>query len=410
MIGIDLMSDAYADIVSHDTYVDDVPHATFERMRREAPVSWVEEADGSGFWAVTRYDDVLAVSKDFETFTCSRGIRLEEMDAEELEARRSMMEYDPPEHSRLRRIVQPSFSRKTVQTYEDAFRRITRERLDAILAKGELDFVTEIARELPIRILCRLLGVPDEDADHLVNWGDQMISNADPEYSHAVIDRADTDEYRLLPFRSPAGVEVFRYAETLARERRAHPKNDILTALLPLTDLEFKNFFALLMVAGNETTRHTISHGLLALVEHQSQLSELSDHLELAGSATEEILRWSSVTMHFRRTAAKDTEIRGVPIRAGDKVVMWYVSANYDEEIFVDPYRFDIRREPNDHLTFGTGHHVCLGAWLARLEVRATLEELLPRLGSIELAAPVQRLRSNFIRGIKHMPVRMTLR
>ncbi len=404
------MSDAYADITDHDTYLNDVPHATFERLRRDEPVAWIEEKDGSGFWGVMRYDDVCAVSKDYGRFTAARGIRLEEMDEEELEARRSMMEYDPPEHSRLRRIVQPSFSRKTVLTYEAAFREITRKRLDAILERREFDLVTEIARELPIRILCRLLGVPDDDADKLVDWGDQMIANADPEYSRAVVDQVDTDEYRLLPFRSPAGLEVCRYAENVARDRREHPRDDVLTQLLPLTDLEFQNFFALLMVAGNETTRHTISHGLLTLIEHRDQLRELAEHPELMETATEEILRWSTVTMHFRRTATHDTELGGVPIRAGDKVVLFYISANYDEEAFPEPKRFDIRRHPNEHVAFGVGHHFCLGAWLARLEVRVTLEELLPRLADIELIGPVERLRSNFIRGIKHMPVRVSLR
>lgn len=400
-----------ADITSHDTYLSDVPHATFERLRRERPVAWIEESEpgGSGFWAVTRYDDVVAVSKDHETFTCTRGIRLEEMEEDELEARRSMMELDPPEHSRLRRIVQPSFSRKTVGTYEKAFRAIAGERIDSALALGNFDFVTEIARELPIRILCRLLGVPDGDAERLVDWGDQMISNADPEYSKAVVDRVDTREYRLLPFRSPAGIEVYRYAERLLGERRAAPREDILSELLSLSDLEFKNFFALLMVAGNETTRHTIAHGLLALMANPEAMADWREHPELAASATEEILRWSTVTMHFRRTARRDTRIRDVSIRAGDKVVMWYVSANYDEDVFDEPLRFDIRRAPNEHLTFGAGHHFCLGAWLARLEIRVTFEELIRRVRGVELVGPIERLRSNFIRGVKHMPVRVSV-
>ena len=407
------MSDAYADITSHDTYVEDVPHATFERLRNESPVAWIEEADGSGFWAVTRYDDVVRVSKDYETFTCSRGIRMEDMDAEELEARRSMMEHDPPEHSRLRKIVQPSFSRKTVQTYEAAFRAIARERIDRVLREAKdstIDFVPSIARELPIRILCQLLGVPESDSDRMVDWGDQMISNADPEYSRAVVDQVDTEEYRLLPFRSPAALEVYRYADELARDRRRAPRNDILTQLLPLSDLEFKNFFALLMVAGNETTRHTLAHGLLALIEHPDQWRALREDPGLAESATEEILRWSTVTMHFRRTATRDVELSGARIRAGDRVVVWYISANFDESAFPEPFRFDIARDPNEHLAFGIGHHVCLGAWLARLEIRVALEELLARVEGAELVGPVSRLRSNFIRGIKHLPVRLTLR
>jgi cytochrome P450 len=288
--------------------------------------------------------------------------------------------------------------------------------LDQVLVDPEFDFVTEIARELPIRMLCRLVGVPEEDAGRLVAWGDQMISNADPEYTPVIIDKVDTEEYRLLPFRSPAALEVFRYAEQIALERRRDPKDDIITTLLtaepdgePLTDLEFKNFFTLMMVAGNETTRHTISHGLIYLFDHPEQLSWWREDLGgRSESATEEILRASGVTMHFRRTASEDTEVRGVPIAAGDKVVMWYTSANFDEDVFTDPFIFDLDRQPNPHVTFGTGRHVCLGASLARLEVRVFFEEFLDRVSAFSVGEP-DRLRSNFISGIKHLPVEVTV-
>ncbi|MET0695798.1 MAG: cytochrome P450 [Acidimicrobiia bacterium] len=408
--------EAHADITSHDTFVRSVPHATFARMRREEPVAWVEESDGEGFWALTKHADISVASRDFRRFTASRGIRIEQMAPDELEARRTMMEFDPPEHARLRRLVQPGFTPKVVATYESAFRTLAGQVLDRVLPLGEFDFVTEIARELPIRLLCRLLGVPETDAQQLVAWGDQMISNADPEYTPVVIDKMDTEEYRLLPFRSPAALEVFRYAEEMALERRSDPADDIVTALLtaepdgqPLTDLEFKNFFTLMMVAGNETTRHTISHGLIYLLDHRDQLEQLRDDpARLSAPATEEILRKSSVTMHFRRTATEDVVLRGRTIRSGDRVVMWYPSANHDEEVFDSPFTFDVRRQPNDHLTFGTGRHVCLGASLARLEVRVVFEELLRRVASIEITGPPDRLRSNFINGIKHLPVRVT--
>jgi cytochrome P450 len=409
--------DEHADLTSHDTFVRAVPHATFARLRREEPVAWVEEGDGAGFWALTKHADISSVSRDFGRFTAARGIRIEQMAPDELEARRTMMEFDPPEHARLRRLVQPGFTPKVVATYEAAFRRLAGHVLDDVLARGEFDFVTEISRELPIRLLCRLLGVPESDAGRLVAWGDQMISNADPEYTPVVIDRTDTEEYRLLPFRSPAALEVFRYAEEMAVERRNHPEDDIITTLLtaepdgqPLTDLEFKNFFTLMMVAGNETTRHTISHGLLFLLDHPDQMEQLQDDLGgLSRDATEEILRASAVTMHFRRTATESVEMRGQRIAPGDRVVMWYPSANHDEEVFERPFDFDIRRRPNDHLTFGTGRHVCLGAALARLEVRVVFEELLARVASIEITGEPARLRSNFINGIKHLPVRVAL-
>lgn len=406
--------DPRADITSHDTYTSGFPHAAFARMREEDPVSWVSENDGSGFWAITKHADVIEVSRDYHRFTASRGIRMEEMADDELEARRTMMELDPPEHTRLRRLVQPGFTPKVVATYESAFRILVGEVLDKVLTQPKFDFVTEIARELPIRMLCRLLGVPEEDAGRMVAWGDQMISNADPEYTPVIIDKVDTEEYRLLPFRSPAALEVFRYAEEIAVGRRQDPRDDILTVLLtaepdgePLTDLEFKNFLTLMMVAGNETTRHTISYALMFLQDFPGELSKLSADLTgLSEMATEEILRASGVTMHFRRTASTDTEVRGVPIRAGDKIVLWYTSANFDEEVFSDPYRFDVNRDPNPHVTFGTGRHVCLGAALARLEVRVFLEEFLSRVDSFQVGEP-DRLRSNFIRGIKHLPIEM---
>ncbi|MCI0679606.1 MAG: cytochrome P450 [Actinobacteria bacterium] len=408
--------DPDVDIISHDTYVTGFPHARFRRMREETPVSWVEESDGSGFWAITKHADVIEVSRDYHRFTASRGIRIEEMKPDELEARRTMMEHDPPEHTRLRRLVQPGFTPKVVATYEEAFRRLVGVVFDRVLPLGEFDFVTEIARELPIRMLCRLLGIPEADAAKMVAWGDQMISNADPEYTPVVVDKMDTEEYRLLPFRSPAALEVFRYAEEIAMARRGHPQDDVLITLLtaepdgePLSDLEFKNFFTLLMVAGNETTRHTISYGLTFLQDHPEELERLrGDIVGLSETATEEVLRASAVTMHFRRTVAEDTEVRGVPMRRGDKVVIWYTSANYDEEVFTDPFVFDLTRDSNPHVTFGTGRHVCLGASLARLEVRVFLEEFMSRVKGFSVGAP-DRLRSNFIRGIKHLPVEVTL-
>jgi cytochrome P450 len=405
--------DPFADIASHDTYLAGFPHATFQRLRAEEPVSWTVDGDGTGFWSVTTHEPVVEVSRDYGRFTASRGIRIEVMDVDELVARRSMMELDPPEHTRLRRLVQPGFTPKVTATYEGAFRRLVRLVLDRVLPLGEFDFVTEIARELPIRMLCRLLGVPEEDAGQMVAWGDQMISNADPEYTPVIIDKVDTEDYRLLPFRSPAALDVFRYAEEIALKRRAEPRDDIITTLLtaepdgePLTDLEFRNFFTLMMVAGNETTRHTISHGLIFLADNPDQLEWWREDLSgRSGDATEEILRASGVTMHFRRTVVDDTEIAGVPVRGGDRVVLWYTSANFDDSVFPDPYRLDLSRRPNNHLTFGTGRHKCLGASLAQLEVRVFFEEFLDRVDRFEVSEP-DLLRSNFIRGIKHLPVK----
>ena len=412
-----VVGDRWVDLTDPDVYLAGVPHATFQRLRDEDPISWWEERDGSGFWSVTRYQDVIDLNRDFKTFSSAQGIRLEEMDPEETEARRTMMEMDPPEHTRLRRLAQGGFTRRMVASYEDAIRVLAREVLDETLPKRRFDLVTDISRQLPMRMLGRLLGAPKEDYDFLVDRGDAMIGNTDPEFTDHVVDRDDTHGFRLMPFRSPAGIELFEYAQKLADDRREHPQEgDVVTKLLaptmdgePLTDLEFKNFFALMVAAGNDTTRYSLTGGILALLDHPDQLQLLRERPELMPTAVEEMLRWTSVTMHFRRTATRDVEVHGRKIRQGDKVVLWWIAGDFDERQFPDPYRFDITRDPNDHLAFGRGGpHRCIGEWLARLEIRVTLEELLPRVADVRVAGPIDRLRSNFISGIKHLPVEVT--
>jgi cytochrome P450 len=411
-----VMGDRWADITDPDVYRGGVPHATFQRLREDDPVSWWEERDGSGFWAVTRYQDIMELNRDFATYTSSKGIRLEDMDEEETEARRTLMEMDPPEHTRLRRLVQGGFTRRMVASYEDAIRTLAQAVLDEALPRGRFDFVTDVARQLPMRMLGRLLGAPEEDLDWLVERGDAMIGNTDPEFTEHVVDQTDTSAYRLMPFRSPSGVELFEYGQRLADARRGGSENDVVAKMLaptmdgePLTDHEFKNFFTLMVAAGNDTTRYTTVGGLVALLDHPDQLALLRERPELMGSAVEEILRWTSVTMHFRRTATRDVEVHGRQIREGDKVVLWWIAGDFDDRQFADPYRFDITRDPNDHMAFGRGGpHRCVGEWLARLEIRVTLEELLARTSDIEIVGPAPRLRSNFISGIKHLPVQAT--
>jgi cytochrome P450 len=409
------LGEAYADITAHDTYLNGVPHATFKRLRDEDPVSWWDEKEGSGFWAVTRYDDVLAVSHQPRLFTSTRGIRLEEMSEEETLARRTLMEMDPPEHTAYRRLVQPPFLPREVAAYEEAIRLLARTVIEEVQGQSEFDFVQAMARQLPMRMLGKMLGVPDEDGIWLVGRGDALIGNTDPEFTSHPVDLVNTDEYRLMPFRSPAGYELFKYAEEQARQRLAQPTDDLVSRLLqpkrdgePLSEHEFKNFFTLLVAAGNDTTRYTMAAGLHALVEHLDQLAELRDNLAFMPTAVEEMLRWGTVTMHFRRTATANTELAGRQIKAGDKVVLWYISADYDERQFPDPYCFDIKRQPNEHVAFGLkSPHKCLGEHLARVEIKVLFEELLPRLADIRLNGPVQRLRSNFISGIKHLPLKV---
>ena len=405
------------DLADPDNYVGAVPFGWFDRLREEAPVVWhPEAAPNAGFWAVTRYDDLTAVHMDWQTYSSEVGaVSLEELDPEQLAIRKSMLEMDPPRHTDLRKICSKKFSARGVGRYEDWIREVASGVLDRALLLGEFDFVSEISRELPIRFLCSIFTVPQSDAPDLIKWGDEMIGNQDPDTAAVVIDKEDTEPYRLLPFRSPTAVDVFAYADRKRDERLAEPSDDVINALTVaqaegiLDEGEYHNYFALLMIAGNETTRHTISHGMLALMENPDQLQLLKDDPSLIPNATEEILRWATPVFHFRRTATRDVELHGQQIREGDKVVTWYISANRDPEIFPDPYRFDVTRTPNDHVTFGPGGpHFCLGAHLARLETKILFQELLPRLDTIELGGTVERLRSNFVNGIKRMPVRVT--
>jgi cytochrome P450 len=403
--------------LDNDAFVERVPHETFALLRGEAPVWWYDWPGGRGFWCVTKHADVVAVSRDTKTFSSAQGANLEDLDEDMRAARQSMLETDPPRHTRLRGLVGPPFTPRAVKAYEVALRELTRTILDRAIPLGEFDFIEEIAKELPIRVLARLLGVPESDTDALIDWGDRMIMNTDPDYADVLYDSPESEAYRLIPFRSPAALELFEYAHAVAAERRAEPRDDLVSKLVhteidgeQLTEQEFDTMFLLLVVAGNETTRQAIAHGMQALVENPGEWARMRDDPELVWkTGADEILRWSSPVLHFRRTATVDTEIRGQAIPAGDKVVVWYVSANFDEEVFDDPLRFDPGRTPNRHITFGGGGpHYCLGAHLAKLEVQILFDELLPRMRALELTAPPERMRSNFTNALKRMPVRVT--
>jgi cytochrome P450 len=399
------------DIADPDLYVDAVPHERFRRLRREQPLSFHREPDGDGFWAVVRHSDVIEIGKDWRRFSSAQGSTLEELDEDQLAVRRSMLDLDPPAHTRIRRLVAPGFTPKVVKSYEAAFRLLTRETVEAAWRKGRFDLVREISKQLPVVWLCRHLGIPESDAAKLVDWTDRMLGQSDPEYQEASGD----ERSRYAPFGTIAGLEAYDYAAEWAAERRERPTDDVMTRILfaepggePLTDDEFKNFFTVLMIAGQEASRHSISHGTLALMEHPDQLERLASEPELMPTAVEEIIRWASPIYQFRRTATVDVDMYGETVKAGDKVTVWYVSANFDETVFDDPETFDVSRSPNDHVAFGKGGpHFCLGAGLARLQVQITFEELVPRLSHLRLDGHVERLRSNFIHGIKHLPVRV---
>lgn len=407
------------DLADPGNFLDDAtPWRMFDELRRTAPVHWNPESDGgSGFWSLTRHADVVAADRDQERFTSEKFVNLEEVDERQAAIRRSLLETDGPRHAALRRVLQRAFTPRAVAGYATFLRGLTARTLDRALARGTFDFVAEIAADFPINVLARMLDVPDGDTGRLIDWGNRIIANTDPDYADVLLHSEESERYRDLPFRSPASLEVFEYGRELAAKRRGGAGTDLVSRLVnqtpidgvPLSDRDFDNYFLLLVVAGNETTRHAITHAMRALIEHPEQAARLRDEPELMPVAVEEFLRWASPVYHFRRTATRDTEIGGTAIREGDKVVLWFASANRDEEVFADPYRFDVTRAPNDHIAFGKGAHFCLGSALARLEMRIMFEELLPRLADVRLAGGIRRVRSNFVNGIKEMPVTVAL-
>ncbi len=404
------------DIASPEVYERGIPHESFRLLRERDPVHWHPWSwTGGGFWAITKYDDVMAVAKEWETFSSAKGhIYLWELDDEALEARRSMIETDPPDHTRLRRIVSSAFTPRRVRDYEDYTRGIASRLLDQVVANGDVDLVETLAAPMPINVLVSILGVPDEDAAYMIELTDHLVAgtSGEPLDPHAY---GNTTPLHLLPFNSPSSWALFEYGRKLGEARRGQEGDDLITRLVNaewngerLTDAEYCNFFQLLAFAGNETTRTAMSQGLLALMQYPDQYARLAADPELVPRAVEEILRWASPVLCFRRTAMRDTEIRGVPIAEGDKVVMWYVSANYDEDVYSDPSTFDVGRDERESTSFGIGGpHYCLGAWLARLEIRVLLEEILKRNLRLELAGEPVRIRSNFVNGLHHLPARV---
>jgi cytochrome P450 len=406
------------DVFDPRVYAGGVPHDTFRRMRDEVPVCWQDEhavgswPAGPGFWAVTRYADMVAVLRDSRTYSSWLGAtQIRDPDPADLPfIRRMMLNQDPPEHGRLRRIVSGAFTPRRVGRFATEVATRARRLVDAIEGRGECDLATEVTDDFPLLNLADLLGVPAADRRMLLDWTNRVIGYQDPDHGHVTLD----PDGRPVNPRSPAMLaDMFAYAQQLAAHKRAHPADDVMTALATaeldgrrLTDAELEMFFFLLTVAGNDTVRSAAPGGMLALAEHPEQRRLLLDKPELLDSAIEEMLRWHPPVLSFRRTATADTTLAGQRIAAGDKVVVFHAAANFDERRFPDPYRFDITRDPNDHVAFGEGPHVCLGAHFARLQLRALYRELVWRLPDLEVAGPVDRLVSNFINGIKHLPVR----
>ena len=416
-----MVSTTNISLANLDLFESGNPWAAFDQLRTNDPVHWDDEdSPNHGFWSLTRYHDIVGVLRDTETFSSERGgVNLEELDPEQIEARKSMLETDGVRHRSLRRLMQGEFTPRAVAGYETFLRGLTASTLDAAFAKGEFDFVKEVAADFPIRVLAKMLDVPDADIYKLIDWGNRMVGNDDPEHSDVLASSEESEKYRLLPFRSPAALEVFEYGRALADERRGGDRTDLVSRLVnqtpedgvPLSERDFNSYFLLLVVAGNETTRHTITHSMNYLIQNPDQLALLQERPELIPWAVEEFLRLASPVYHFRRTANVDTEIDGKKIKAGDKVVTWFAAGNRDPEVFDNPYEMDVTRSPNEHMAFGRGGpHMCLGNALARLEIRIMFEDLLTRVSSVTALGEPSKLRSNFVNGIKRFPVRVELK
>jgi cholest-4-en-3-one 26-monooxygenase len=395
------------DLTNPDIFQQGTPHEMFRLLRREAPVFWHEEKDGAGFWAITKYEDLKHVSKHTDLFSSARqGTLMRDPDPEVLRFLQSiMLNMDPPQHRRYRALINKGFTPRIVGGLHSHIQDMVRQIIDGVIEKGECDFVEDVAAVLPMEVICEMVGVPEEDRRRIYEIGNRMVGFDDP-------DLQDGGTLELNDAEA-ASAEMFMYANKLRDKALKCPADDLATALVNaevdghrLTESEFDFFFLLLAIAGNETTRTVTTNGMIALLEHPDQLQELRDDPSLINSAVEEILRFAPAVHCFRRTAKADTAVRGQTMRENDKIMLWYPSANRDEDVFEEPDRFNIRRSPNEHVAFGVGEHFCLGANLARLELQEIFRGIVTRMHDIELAAPPRRLRSTFINGVKEMRIR----
>lgn len=408
---------ADVDLTNLDYFVHNEAWGMFETLRNEDPLHWQDElhSDGHGFWSVVQYDDIEMVDKDSDTFTSTKFTNLEEPPEEFQDLRRSILESDGTRHQALRKLLARDFSVAQLRRYEDFLRGLARTSIDLALEKEDVDFVEAIAADFPINVLARLLDVPDEMTPTLIEWGNTIVGFSDPELSKVLVDSDEAQKYKHLPFRNPVSLEVFEYGRELAKQRRGGEGDDLVSKLvnrlpedgIPLSDTDFDNYFLLLVVAGNETTRQAMTLSMKALMDNPDQMQYFLDNMDKSQSMVEELIRYASPVYHFRRTATRDVELHGKTVKAGDKIVTWFAAGNRDPQKFEHPYDLDLTRFPNDHMTFGKGPHTCLGANLARLEIRILFEELLPRLASIEQTGEIERVRSNFVNGVKRFPVRI---
>ncbi|NIH78955.1 cytochrome P450 [Amycolatopsis viridis] len=405
------------DVFDPRVFARGVPHDELRRLRDTEPVAWQDEHEvldwpsGPGYWAVTRYADVKHVLRTPETFSSWLGAtQIRDPEPDDLAfIRRMILNMDPPEHNRLRRIVSAVFTRRRLERSADQIAERARALIGAVVPRGRCDLPAEVTDDFPLLNLADLIGVPARDRGLLLKWTNRVIGYQDPEHAEVV---RGPDGKPVNP-RSPAMLaDMFGYAQELAEAKRRDPADDLMTALVQATvdgrsldDAELRMFFFLMVIAGNDTVRSALPGGVLALVQHPAEYRRLRADPSLVPSAVEEMLRWHPPVLTFRRTAARDTELGGKRIAAGDKVVVYFASAHYDDRQFPDPYRFDVTRSPNDHLAFGQGPHLCLGAHFGRLQMRVFFREFLTVLPEVRLDGEVRRLTSNFINGITHLPL-----
>ncbi len=402
-------TDDRVDLSDNATFGAEVPHRYFRWLREHDPVHWQPECkipgvrQGPGYWALTRYEDVAEVSKSSSVFSSAIGSSiLSDLYARDLHnMQQQLINMDPPQHTQLRKLMNPPFKPRAIATREVEARRIITRVFDELEVRTDCDFVEDISAPISLRILTHFLGVPEKDSKKFYKWTNKLIGSADSEVSSAFRGRL-------------AVLEIFIYAAFLARRRRKNPTEDVYSRLVngeidgkPIDRLGLGMNFFLLLVAGNETTRNALSGGVQALCDHPEQFERLRQDHSLIPHAIEEMLRYVTPVMQFRRTATQDTTIGNRPIRKGEKVVVYYGAANRDPRVFDNPEEFDISRRHNPHLAFGTGTHVCIGAHMARMSMRITLEQLLTRSPNIRRSGDLDRLHSNFINGIKRMPVRL---
>jgi cholest-4-en-3-one 26-monooxygenase len=407
------------DVIGPDTYMrDGYPHAAWKRLRKESPIHWFDVPGGVGFWAVTRRADIVWLSKQPTRFINGPRLAVFEEGAPvegERKFVRQLLNMDPPDHAEYRGTASAWFTPRSIERRSEEVRRIARELLHEMAGDGEIregDFVRDLAVPLTLGVLADMLGVPRADWPKMFEWTNRVAGSADPEFQAG----ESAGGGQQVPFEQTRN-ELFGYFADLAAERRKDPRDDIVSVLAnstiagaPMPPLELLSYFFLLVVAGNETTRNAASGGLLALIENPGELEKLRSDPGLLNLATEEIVRWTSPVIQFCRTAVEDVELHGKQIRKGDAFCLFYPSANRDEEAFEDPDVFRVDRRPNPHVGFGIGEHFCLGANLARLELRVIFAELAQRLDEIELAGPYERMRSSFLGGVKRMPIRYRLR